>query len=152
MLQQLVVDVDDRSIHVVANDGDRDPEDFDRPDEGVMVPRLGTQAMLALAAYANQLGYTLMHVGLLDRSMTPLDPDEEERVEDVLVETLRTGDVQQARSLLSGVRGPLTAISLELVSALNEQVHLGWLGDVRSDSDAPIRDLLVPAWNTLHLA
>lgn len=150
--QQLVVNLYDRSIRAVDNLSDRDPETFDRPELGVMVPRFGTQALLLLAAHADDYGYTVLHVGLLDRSMTPLLPEEEERIEDVLLDELRSGNLAAAQGLLFGERGPFTAISLELVSARNEQVHVGWLGDLRVDSDAPVRELLVPAWTGLHLA
>ncbi|MBG0719245.1 hypothetical protein G3N18_14475 [Microbacterium sp. 2C] len=150
-VQQLVVDVHDRSIQAVDNPADLDPETFDQPDKGVMIPRFGTQALLLLASRAVDYGYTLLHVGLLDRSMTPLSIDEEERVEDELVESLRSGDLANARRVMTGARGPLTPVSLELMSAHNEPVHVGWLGDLRVESCAPVRDLLIPAWNGLHL-
>ncbi|PPH96039.1 hypothetical protein C5C56_15525 [Rathayibacter sp. AY1D1] len=152
VVQQLVINLSDHSISAVDNSFDQNPETFDQPDLGVMVPRFGTQALLLLAAHADEYGYTVLHVGLLDCSMTPLLPDEEEGLEDVLLDALRAGDLAAARNLLFGERGPLTAISLELVSARNEQVHVGWLGDLRLDSDAPVQELLVPAWSGLHLA
>lgn len=148
--QQLVV-ARDRSIRAVDNTSRRDPTDFDKPDIGNTVPRLGSLSLLRLAAGARAYGYIVIEVGLRDRSMSELPIAAEEQLSEPLVEALRAGDLSEAQDLLQGERGPLTVVSVHLVGENDEDVRIGRMGTLESSSEDSLNQLIVPAWSALHL-
>jgi hypothetical protein len=128
MLRQLVVDLSDSSVHQEPRSSTDDPVTFDKPDQGQVVPRLGSKDLLRLAAFALRSDYFVDSITVRDRSMSPLSLEEEERVSDRLVEQLSDAGPDLPRNALSGEHGPYTIVEIELLSQHAETIRIGRLG------------------------
>ncbi|KEP72758.1 hypothetical protein HR12_40545 [Microbacterium sp. SUBG005] len=147
-----MVDLRRRSIRAVDNTRELEPTEFDKPQEGQTVPRLGSADLLRLAANAENFGYHLAGIALRDRSMSPLPQEADERLSEELTEAIRQGQVEEAQRLLLGERGPLAVVSIHMIGELDDDVHVGRLGVFASDSAEAMRKLIAPAWKRLQLS
>lgn len=151
MLRQLVIDLNDSSVHQEPRSATDDPAVFDKPDQGQVVPRLGSKDLLRLAAFALRSDYFVDSITVRDRTMSPLPMDEEERVSERLVEQLSDSGPNLPVNALSGEHGPYTIVEIELLSQHAETIRVGRLGVVATDSERALNELLLATWNELHL-
>jgi len=150
--QQLVVDLRSARVEAVENPSGLAPTNFDRPEDGQIVPRLGSASLLRLAAAARPLGYEVVSVELRDRSMKVLPIEQDEQLRESVVEALRSNDLDTVKELLRGDRGPYTVVSVGLVDLEDRDVEIGRLGVLRSRANDVAEHLFAPLWAKLRLS
>jgi len=127
------------------------PLAFEKPREGVRVPRLGTQDLLAIASFATRTGYRIDGFIIEDRSFTRVSDDLEETVSDALAKTLEEEGVFQA-AVLADETWDVYVTGVKLTTADLRTVTLLRQGAARSAESFDIRQFLSGAWTAVHFS
>lgn len=114
---------------------------------------LGSQDLVRVAGFAVESGFRLVRFNLADRSLAPLDRDEEEAISDALVSIFEQYDAREVRSALQDEFDGLFVVGIELLSLESGQrIHLRREGYIDTSAPDEATNLLARAWRKLRLA
>lgn len=127
------------------------PLSFEDTTNDVYVPRLGSDDLLYIAAFALSSGYLLDGIYVVGRHGAPLEEEQLERASAELVENLRSGAAYAATIFARNYPGHFVA-GIVLTSPEMHTLILRRLGVVETDSPSLATDFLTSAWKKVHFA
>lgn len=154
MVSQVIVHKhrsDQPVFEAVSNSKSVPPLSFEDLAHDVYVPRLGSDDLLHIAAFAASTGFYVDGFNILGRHGSPLDEDQLERVSAELLANLASGANYAATVFSRNYPGHFVA-GLVLTSSDMHSLVLRRLGVVETDLPSLATAFLAAAWNRVHFA
>ena len=126
--------------------------EYERPEVGVFVPRLGSQDLVRFAAFASAVGVAVEGFEIADSKVRRLDAELERSLSDELVATLREAGQSAALRELDGDFRDYTVVGVKLVDRELRAVTLRRRGVVDGEEHSAVIALLADAWDELKLS
>lgn len=143
---------DSPRFEVQSNLAGRKPLGFENPDDGVFVPRLGTQDLVRFGAFAEAVGLHVEKFHVADISLTRVSPDLEEAVSEELLSALREKGAGEALRLLNADLDYYIIIGLKILDRQLRAATLWRHGVFAAEGEDQVLELLSRAWLELGLS
>lgn len=138
-------------FEAISNRDSAPPLSFEDSTSDIYVPRLGSDDLLHIAAFAISSGYFLDGIVVLGRHGAPLDDEQQEHVSSETIENLSTGATYAATIFARNYPGHFVS-GLILTSPDMHSLTVRRLGVVESDLPNLPSDFLTSAWKQVHFA
>ncbi|QCR39670.1 hypothetical protein C1N74_03995 [Microbacterium sp. SGAir0570] len=139
-------------LRLVDNPTNLPPIAFEETGRG-RIPRLGSQDLLRLAAYAKEHGWDVDKLELADVNLDPIEDEKEEsRIQRQLVGALTGQGANAAVQLLLSKYPYLTVLGVHFVGPNHRGFVIRRNGVTQAEQGASPIDLVRPAWEALRLA
>ena len=137
-------------FETIATDGQTRPLEFEDVDEGVRVPRFGSDDLLYIADYAAAAGYLLDGFFLAGRHGSTLDEHEQAEISAGILEHLHSSDARFAAATLAKDFPGYYVTGVRLTTPEMHTVILRRLGVVETDDPSAVVSFLAAAWKKVH--
>lgn len=154
MVNQLVMNVTggDPAFSLQGNPNNISPLKFERPNDGVYVPRLGSPDIVRLANFASSKGYRLENFKFATANAKRIDSATEKDLSKQLISTLKARGLRGALDLLDTDLQDYIVLGVKLVDPKMNAATIQRHGVVEKETGSSIIDLLAKAWTPLRLA
>lgn len=154
MVNQLVMNVTGGAptFSLQGNPNNISPLKFERPKEGLYVPRLGSPDIVRFADFARTKGYNLESFKFATSNAKRIDSETEKDLSKQLINALKDRGLGDALELLDTDLQDYIVLGVKLVDPKMNAATIQRHGVVEKETGSSIIDLLAKAWNPLRLA
>ncbi|MBH0129350.1 hypothetical protein [Salinibacterium sp. NK8237] len=138
-------------FEAISNEGSAPPLSFENSASGIYVPRLGSDDLIYIAAFAKSVGYLVDEFAVVGRHGAPLEERAAELVSASLIGNLASGANYAATIFSREYPGHFVA-GLVLTSPDMHSLTVRRLGVIESDLPSLATDFLSSAWKQLQFA